>query len=277
MLGSMLRSVIGTNRANWLVCILYVEFAYNRAMHTALSMSPLEAAYGFNLITPLDLMSLPPEKRDDQDRVAMSKFIWKLHERVQENISNRTLKYKQQADKGQRPLVLEPGEWVWVHLRSERYAKQQRGKLQPRGAGPFKVLERINNNAYRIEIIGKPRMSTTFNIVDLARFDTGDDPVLRSKPCQGGGDDRSPAIDHVPGDQMEHETERAEGSLSHGAPTVLIVGIQGSMERRYRTQFSMFVERSLEIAPSFQEEPFTESLVAGDARVLTLSVFTILR
>ncbi|KAL1225336.1 hypothetical protein V5N11_008995 [Cardamine amara subsp. amara] len=247
-LGSMLRSVIKTNRANWLVCVPYVEFAYNRSVHTTTSISPFEAAYGFNPITPLDLSPLPPDKQDDQDGVTKAKLVRKLHERVRENIANRTLKYKEYADKGRRPLVLEPGEWVWVHLRSERYVKQQRGKIQPCGAGPFKVLERINNNAYRIEIPGKPRASTTFNIADLSRFDAGDEPVLGTKPRQGGGDDVCTATNHDPVE--EHVPER-----SPTTPTIPPGGVQGSMERRYRTRFSTFVERSLEVAPMSQGEP----------------------
>ena len=48
-------------------------------------------------------------------------------------------------------------------------------KLSPRGDGPFQVLERINDNAYKIDLKGEYNMSGTFNVADLSLFDTGDE------------------------------------------------------------------------------------------------------
>ena len=36
-----------------------------------------------------------------------------------------------------------------MHMRKERFPKQRKSKLQPRAKGPFQVLERINDNAYK--------------------------------------------------------------------------------------------------------------------------------
>nr|GFA17524.1 reverse transcriptase domain-containing protein [Tanacetum cinerariifolium] len=48
-------------------------------------------------------------------------------------------------------------------------------KLQPRADGPFRVLERINDNAYKINLPGYYGVSATFNVVDLAPY-VGDEP-----------------------------------------------------------------------------------------------------
>ena len=56
-------------------------------------------------------------------------------------------------------------------------------------------MERINNNAYRLDLPREYGVSTTFNISDLIPFAGGADieeeePTdLRSNPLQGGGDD----------------------------------------------------------------------------------------
>ncbi|RDX85943.1 hypothetical protein CR513_32786, partial [Mucuna pruriens] len=46
----------------------------------------------------------------------------------------------------------EVGDLVWVHLRKERFPHLMRSRLLHRGDGPFKILKKINNNAYRLEM-----------------------------------------------------------------------------------------------------------------------------
>ena len=82
---------------------------------------------------------------------------------------------------------------MWIHLSKERFLNKKSQKLSPRADGPFKVLERINNNAYKLELPGDYGVSTTFNVVDLSPYiadDTIEDPSdLRANLLQARGDD----------------------------------------------------------------------------------------
>ncbi|GAV75296.1 hypothetical protein CFOL_v3_18775 [Cephalotus follicularis] len=49
--------------------------------------------------------------------------------------------------------------------------------------GPFEVIERIGNNAYKLKLPGDYGVSATFNVEDLSRFE-GDDFDLRANPIQ---------------------------------------------------------------------------------------------
>ena len=59
----------------------------------------------------------------------------------------------------------------------------------PRGDGPFQVLERINDNAYKIDLPGEYGVSATFNVADLSPFDFDEGLDLRTNHFKEGGDD----------------------------------------------------------------------------------------
>jgi hypothetical protein len=76
----------------------------------------------------------------------------KLHETTKEYIERINSKYKLAGDKGRKQLIFEPGELVWLHLRKDRFPTLRKSKLMPRADGPFKVLEQINDNAYKLDL-----------------------------------------------------------------------------------------------------------------------------
>ena len=78
--------------------------------------------------------------------------------------------YAIKGNRGRKESVFNKGDWVWLHLRKDRFPTKRKSKLSPRGGGPFKVLERINNNAYRLDLPEEYGVSNTFNITDLVPF-----------------------------------------------------------------------------------------------------------
>jgi hypothetical protein len=45
----------------------------------------------------------------------------------------------------------------------------------PQGDGPFQIIERINDKAYKVDLPGEYGVSATFNVADLSLFDVGED------------------------------------------------------------------------------------------------------
>ena len=195
-LSTLLRAVIQRNLKNWEECLPHVEFAYNRSVHGSTNCSPFKVVYGFNPLTPLDLLPLPLDKANLEGK-QKAEFIKTLHEKVHVNIEKKTLQYEKQHNKGRKQVIFEPGDWVWVHLRKERFPNQRKSKLMPRGDGPFKVLQRINNNAYKLELPSEyGNVSATFNVSDLSLFDVGDEDDgadLRTNPFEERGNDVNPS------------------------------------------------------------------------------------
>jgi hypothetical protein len=60
-------------------------------------------------------------------------------------------------------------------MQKERFSKQSRSKLILREDGPFQIIERINDNVYKVDLLGEYDVSATFNIFDLSLFDVSDD------------------------------------------------------------------------------------------------------
>ena len=65
--------------------------------------------------------------------------------------------------------------------------------------GPFEVIEKINDNAYKVDLPGDYEVSATFNVADLSPFIPDFSPQdLRSKSFQQGEDDGNlSSPDHV--------------------------------------------------------------------------------
>ena len=49
----------------------------------------------------------------------------------------------------------------------------------------FQILEKINDNTYRVDFPGEYKVSTTFNIFNFSPFDVGEDS--RSNPFEERG------------------------------------------------------------------------------------------
>jgi len=86
-LSTLLRFLLKGNHKSWDEYLPHIEFAYNRVVHSTTKLSPFEVVYGFNPLTPLDLLPLPTSfDFVHKEGVSMSKFIKDFHEKVKHQI-----------------------------------------------------------------------------------------------------------------------------------------------------------------------------------------------
>ncbi|GJR60132.1 RNA-directed DNA polymerase [Tanacetum coccineum] len=188
-LGNILHGLIGDNAKQWDLILPQAEFDYNRSVNRTTGKSPFEVVYGRNPITPLDLVPVPEAGQFSEEGADHSEKIKELHWSVREQIIRHNEQYKEHADKVRKQVLYREGDLVWIHLRKERFSAGCFGKLKPRGDGPFRILKKINDKAYKIELSGHYNVSATFNVADLSSYkgDSYDEPDSRSSIFQEGG------------------------------------------------------------------------------------------
>nr|GEU50084.1 hypothetical protein [Tanacetum cinerariifolium] len=160
-LGNLLRSLIRANAKQWDLIPPQAEFTYNRM------------------------------RRFSEEGADQSEQIKELHRSVQEQIIQHNKQYKEHADKRRKQVLYREGDLVWIYLRKERFSAGRFGKLKLRGDGPFRVLKKIDDNAYKMELPGHYNVSAIFNVADLSPYkgDSDDEPNSWSSLIQEGEDD----------------------------------------------------------------------------------------
>ena len=138
----------------WDLLLPHAEFAYNRTPSKATGLSPFKVVYGIDPLGPLDLIPRLFDQKPYPDAAVRVKQIKKVHELVRSKIEKTNEAYQAHANKHKKQVVCQLGDLVWIHLRKERFPSKRKNKLMPRADSPFEVLERINDNAYKVDLPG---------------------------------------------------------------------------------------------------------------------------
>ena len=116
------------------------------------SSSPSVVVYGFNPLSPLDILPLPVQERTNLNASARASYIKKMHVDTRHTIERRVQRLATKLNVNKHPMIFNIGDLVWLHLRKNRFPNERKSKLLPRADGPFKVLARYNDNAYKIDL-----------------------------------------------------------------------------------------------------------------------------
>ena len=189
-LGNLLRCLVGDNIKSWDSKLGQAEFAHNHAFNRSLGFCPFQVVYGLIPRAPLDLSTLPDRTRTHGEAIDFVTELHDVHRLARDNLAASTARYKQDADKKQRELIFQPGDLVWVVLTKERFPAREYNKLKSRKIGPVQILERINPNAYRIQLPSHLRTSDVFNVKHIFPYHgDNDSPDSWSNPSNPAGPD----------------------------------------------------------------------------------------
>ncbi len=171
-IGRYLRTYCSREQQRWSEFLPWAEYAQNSITHTSTGLTPFQCVLGFQ--PPLFPWSGEPSSVPTVDEwIKRSEGVWdSAHIRLQRAV--RTQEF--QANRRRRPHPpYQPGQWVWLSTRDLKLRLPSK-KLSPRYVGPFKILRRINEVTYQLQLPADYKISPSFHVSLLKPVHLDADP-----------------------------------------------------------------------------------------------------
>lgn len=162
-----LRCTVHSCPRQWNKWISVAEFWYNTSVHSALGKSPFEVLYGYTPrqlgVANLQLCTVPDLEQWLTDREHLSQLIKQQLLRAQQRM-------KSQADKHRSERQFKVGDSVFLKLQpfvQSTVASKSNHKLSFRFYGPFKILQRVGQVAYKLDLPAGAKIHPVVHVSQL--------------------------------------------------------------------------------------------------------------
>ena len=164
----MLRLCILDWSGTWENYLPLIEFSYNNSFHASIAMSPYEALYGRPCRTPLCWTEV------GERRLIRPGFIEETLEKLQvirANMKKAQDRQKKYADQRRREVVFAVGDMVYLKVSAQKGKDHfgKVGKLAVRFIGPYRIIGRVGEVAYRLELPEDMNLHPVFHVSMLRR------------------------------------------------------------------------------------------------------------
>nr|GEU96081.1 putative reverse transcriptase domain, ribonuclease H-like domain, aspartic peptidase domain protein [Tanacetum cinerariifolium] len=168
-LEDMLRACVIEFGKGWVNYLSLVEFSYNNSYHASIKVAPFKALYGEKCRSPVCWA----EVREVQ--LIGPKIVQEITEKIiqiKQRIQVACDRQKSYADLKHNPLEFKVGDRFMLKVspwkRIVHFGK--RGKLNPIYVRPFKVLEKVRYDTYKLELPQElSRVHNTFHVSNLKK------------------------------------------------------------------------------------------------------------
>jgi transposase InsO family protein len=162
-----LRAFVNYQQDNWSELLHFAEMAMNNAVSGSTKLSPFELNFGFSprfdFLVDIRTNDQVPAAQDYLNRLD---DLWKM---ARGNLEDATIRMKKYADLNRKVHNFQVGDWVLLdtsHLNRKRPSR----KLDYKRVGPFMILEKVNENAFRLKLPVGSRLHDVINVSRLQRF-----------------------------------------------------------------------------------------------------------
>jgi hypothetical protein len=167
----MLRACILDFKGSWEDHLPLIEFSYNNSYHSSIGMAPFEALYGRPCRSPICWAEVGDSELLGPDIVQETTEKITL---IRDRIRTAQSRQKSYADLKRRHIEFAVGDFVFLKVSPMkgvvRFGKKKK-KLSPRFIGPFEILERVGDLAYRLALpLSLSGVHNVFHVSMLRRY-----------------------------------------------------------------------------------------------------------
>jgi hypothetical protein len=157
-ISEMIRVYADANPLEWDKYVPGMEFAYNDSIHPSTGFTPFQLDTGRNPVSPISfilqgLSQKSPLYRVANDSTDPTEYIRKMAETIRagrKNLLESSLKQAARLNRNITPPSYKVGDMVY--MKHPKADTPSHVTMDPRFVGPCKIIEKISESAYRLEL-----------------------------------------------------------------------------------------------------------------------------
>jgi hypothetical protein len=161
VLEEYLRHFVSPSQTDWDMLLSAAEFALNDTYQASIGSTPFYLTYGQHPLTPA---RAAVAKSNVPAAVDFLQNIRQAVKRGKQLLLAAQQRQKAYFDSKRRDVVFKPGQKVFLSTEHIRLKSVGTQKLLPRFIGPFAVVQRVGENAYKLQLPDNLKMHKVFHV-----------------------------------------------------------------------------------------------------------------
>ena len=165
-----LRNYVGEQQKTWAKWLHLGEFFYDTTFHMSIAMSPFKELYGYGSLTFVEIIFGDSRAPKSKYWVEESKEIFNI---LKDNLQVSQNQQKKYVDSRREERTFQVNDLVYLRLKPYKQTSLKNNgaeNLKPRYYGPYKVVPKIGEVAYELEIMEGSKIHNAFHVYCLKKF-----------------------------------------------------------------------------------------------------------